>query len=343
VTWDADCAASASERCIPCSTAAKADFNDDGQVDAADLSRLLAAWGTPAVDIDGDGTTGASDLSGMLASWGAVPQPWYTPVEVTPNAAIVANADLRKRILATGLPWRVVDNISLMEMLVVPPGTFNMGCSASDASCTSYELPVHAVTISGAFYLGRYEVKQSQWEWIMGGNPSFFNGPAYPDAPNRPVENVSWNDAQSFLAIAGLRLPTEAEWEYAYRAGSSTAYHAMPSAPTGTNDSLLLHEIAWYSLNAGAQTRSVGGKAGNGLGFYDMSGNVWEWVRDWYAALYYATSPAIDPTGPATGFWRGMRGGSWGTPAFAQRSSNRNLLLPTESGNSLGFRAARTP
>ncbi|MCE2884119.1 MAG: SUMF1/EgtB/PvdO family nonheme iron enzyme [Planctomycetaceae bacterium] len=343
VAWDADCAASASERCAPCSIAAKADFNDDGQVDAADLSRLLAAWGTPAVDIDGDGTTGASDLSGMLASWGPVPRPWYTPVEIAPDAAVVTDGALRKAIIATALPWRVIDNLSLIEMLVVPPGTFDMGCSPSDPSCLLDEFPVHAVTISGAFYLGRYEVKQSEWAWMMGANPSIFQGPAYPDAPDRPVENVSWTDAHSYLALSGLRLPSEAEWEYAYRAGTQTAYHAMPNAPEGTNDGALLDNISWNSLNAGAQTRPVGGKRANGLGLHDMSGNVWEWVNDWYAAGYYAASPSIDPPGPATGFWKSIRGGAWISPASSHRSSFRNSIVPDSWASSLGFRAARTP
>ena len=118
---------------------------------------------------------------------------------------------------------------------------------------------------------------------------------------NRPVEAVSWNTIQGFLSATGMRLPTEAEWEYAYRAGTTTAFHGWAGQPAGTNDDSLVGNIAWYSSNSGGQTRPVGGKAANGFGLHDMAGNVWEWVSDWYGSSYYASSPLEDPQGPTSG------------------------------------------
>jgi formylglycine-generating enzyme required for sulfatase activity len=275
---------------------------------------------------------------------------WYTVLEQNPNPAVVTDGTLRNAITATGLPWRVRDNASQIEMLLVPPGTFNMGCSASNAfACVSdgRESPVHAVTLTNAFYIGRYEVTQAQWTARMGSNPSSFQSASaqVPAAqvPNRPVEQVSWTTIQGFLSATGLRLPTEAEWEYAYRAGTTTAFHSMPGFPNGTNDDTQVGNIAWRSSNSTSQTRPVGGKAANALGLHDMSGNVWEWVNDRYSSTYYASSPSTNPPGPASGSSRVRRGGSWDNDTNSLRSSFRASNSPGNTFNYCGFRVARAP
>ncbi len=339
-------------------TACDADVNGDGVVGAPDLAALLGAWGACsgcASDVNDDGLVNAADLSALLGLWGGTcsPLPWATVLEFAPNPAVVTSGSLRKAIAATGLPWRVRDNSSQIEMLLVPPGTFNMGCSASNSfSCSSDENPVHAVTLTNAFYLGRYEVTQAQWTARMGSNPSYFV--AHPSNgntanTNRPVELVSWTMIQGFLSTTGLRLPTEAEWEYAYRAGTTTAFHSMPGFPNGTNDYSQVGNIAWSSSNNGAYgtptygTKAVGQKAANALGLHDMSGNVWEWVNDWYSGTYYASSPSTNPPGPATGAGRVLRGGSWDFGTSSLRSSIRAYYAPGGTLSNSGFRVARAP
>jgi formylglycine-generating enzyme required for sulfatase activity len=147
--------------------------------------------------------------------------------------------------------------------------------------------------------------------------------------------------AGGFMALTGMRLPTEAEWEYAYRAGTTTAFHGFTGYPNGTNDDTLVGNIAWYSTNSTSQPRPVGGKAGNGFGLHDMAGNVWEWVNDWDGS--YSSSAQTDPTGPATGALRVGRGGSWGSGAFALRASYRNTIMPGSAYGDVGCRAARSP
>jgi formylglycine-generating enzyme required for sulfatase activity len=336
-------------------TACDADINGDGVVGAPDLAALLGAWGACsgcASDVNNDGLVDAADLSALLGLWGGTCSqlPWATVLESAADPAVVTNGALRKAIAATGLPWRVRDNATQIEMLLVPPGTFNMGCSTSNEfGCQSDEYPVHAVTLTNAFYLGRYEVTQAQWTAKMGSNPSFFQSASaqVPAAqvPNRPVERVAWITIQGFLSATGLRLPTEAEWEYAYRAGTTTAFHSMPGFPNGTNADNQVGNIAWW-LGGGtalSQTRPVGGKAANALGLHDMSGNVWEWVNDWYSSTYYALSPAVNPLGPATSASRVLRGGSWYVDTFYLRSSTRGYSAPGSADYGVGFRVARAP
>jgi formylglycine-generating enzyme required for sulfatase activity len=277
---------------------------------------------------------------------------WYTVLEQSPNPAIVTDATLRNAILATGYPWRVRDNGTQIELVLIPPGTFEMGCSGSGQySCAGGEYPVHTVSLTSAFYLGRYEVTQAQWSARMSSNPSYFQSASAhvsaAEVPSRPVEQLSWSSIEAFLVASDFRLPTEAEWEYAYRARTTTAFHSMPSSPNGTNDDGQVDVIAWFPLNSSAQTRPVGGKAGNGLGLHDMSGNVWEWCGDWYSPTYYASSPATNPTGPTTGTQRVIRGGSWFTgkdlPTYYVRSSTRGGGAPNEPTNNIGLRVARNP
>jgi formylglycine-generating enzyme required for sulfatase activity len=264
----------------------------------------------------------------------------------SPDPKVVTDPEWRERIIATGLPWRVRDNASQIEMLLVPPGTFMMGCSPSDQwGCRSNEDPVHEVTLTQPFYLGRYEVTQAQWTAVMGSNPSNFQSPSsqVPAAQvsNRPVERVSWTMIQDFEAATGLRLPTEAEWEYACRAGTQTAFN-LP--PTGTNDDGLLGQLAWFNQNAASQTHPVGQKQANNLGLHDMHGNAWEWVEDWYGGGYYGQSPSLDPPGPISGTLRVLRGGSWFDGSdWGVRASFRSGVNADLAGLNNGFRAARTP
>jgi formylglycine-generating enzyme required for sulfatase activity len=283
---------------------------------------------------------GTASLSNAFTYWTLE---WAAVLEFAPDPAVVTSDALRSAIVATGLPWRVRDNGSQIELVLVPAGTFIMGCSPSTAQgCVEDENPVHVVTLTNAFYVGRYEVTQGQWAAVMGWNPAWFQGPAYPDAESRPVETVSWSTVQGFLALTGLRLPTEAEWERAYRAGTTTAFHSMPGYPNGTSDDALLGNIAWFPQNSSSQTHVVGAKAPNALGLHDMSGNVFEWVSDWYSATYYLSSPAMNPTGPASGTYRVVRGGSW-AEATLLRASSRGGTVPTGKGSGLGFRVARSP
>ena len=330
------------------------DISGNHAVDGVDLAALLGTWGTNGqgefdCDIDNDGIVGGTDLTIILGGWGPCPPPvlpWATVLEQNVNPAVVTDATLRNAIIASGLPWRVRDNGTNIEMLLVPGGTFMMGCSASTAfGCASDENPKHQVTLTNAFYMGKTEVTQAQWQATMGENPSYFQPPIYTLDTNRPVEQISWNTIQDFNTSTGLRLPTEAEWEYAYRARTTTTFHSFPGYPNGTNDDTLLTNIAWYDGNSGGQPHPVGGKYANALGLHDMSGNIWEWCQDWYGSTYYTSSPAANPTGPMTGSARMFRGGNWGKPSNESRASKRDFFAPNSIawGYGFGFRVARNP
>jgi formylglycine-generating enzyme required for sulfatase activity len=338
----------------PASAQCAGDLNGDSQVNGADLGILLNAWGpcpngNPGCpgDLDADGSVGGSvdgaDLGILLASWGDCPgtvvPSWATLVEAQPDPAVVTDQALRAAIVATGLAWRVRDTATQIEMLVVPPGTFQMGCimGSNLYGCNSWEQPVHQVTLTNAFYLGRYEVTQAQWTARMGSNPSGTQG--YPDSASRPVEAVGWDTIQGFLAATGMRLPTEAEWEYACRAGTQTPFY------NGSTDDNSLGALAWYGWccggNSGIPTHPVGGKAANAFGFHDMLGNVWEWVNDRWGG--YSANAQTNPTGPASGSYRVLRGGSCLTALRFVRSSYRDIESPGLEYDHFGFRVARTP
>jgi len=331
------------------------DVVETGVIDGIDLAAVLGAWGTSGqgsfdTDTNDDGIVDGIDLATVLGGWGACPVPqvpsWATLVQAAPDPAIVASSSMRAAIVASGWAWRVKDTATQMEMLLIPPGTFSMGCSPSmQWPCSSAELPVHSVTLTNPFYLGRYEVTQAQWSEVMGGNPSTYRyASAYVaeiDVPRRPVETVSWNTVQEYLAAVGMRLPTDAEWEYAHRAGTATAFHGFAGHPAGTNDDSLLGNIAWFSDNANWQPRPVGGRQGNGLGLHDMAGNVSEFVQDWYAE--YTAKPQIDPQGPASGDHRVIRGGSCFHQSFVCNSYARQGMAPGSGLYETGFRVARNP
>jgi formylglycine-generating enzyme required for sulfatase activity len=291
--------------------------------------------------------SGSATLQNAFHYADGVRPTWATLIEAAPDPSVVTNPALRSAIAATGYAWRVRDTLAQIEMVLVPPGTFNMGCiHPGGSACYSDSLPVHEVTISRPFYLGRYEVTQSEWVARMGTNPSLFrpaNG--YADWQSRPVENIWWDLIQQFTSLTGTRLPTEAEWEHAYRAGTQTAFHGFAGYPDGTNDPSLLSNIAWFGAAGGYQTRPVGLKLANGFGLHDMAGNVWEYVNDYYASNYYSVSPSTDPPGPNSGQYRVMRGGSYEIGSSVCRASFREW-----GGNSgpiyshhIGFRVARDP
>lgn len=197
------------------------------------------------------------------------------------------------------------------------------------------EKPVHKVIISQPFYLGKYEVTQGEWVAVMGTNPSHFKGD-----PKRPVERVSWRMVQEFIRRLNAkeghnkyRLPTEAEWEYAARAGARTRY-------SFGDDETVLDQYAWYYKNDGGRTHPVGQLKPNAWGLYDMQGNVWEWVQDWRGP--YLGGTTIDPQGPLMGNAKGYRGGGWGYGAGRCRVADRNYDSPNYVYGTHGFRLART-
>ena len=310
-------------------------------VTVANPTTLIAVTppGVPGnADVVITGVHGTITVPGGFSYVSTVVPSWAILVEASPSPTMVTDATMRAAITATGLAWRVRDTATQMEMLLVPPGTFAMGCTASNRySCIFNEIPTHSVTLTQAFYMGRYEVTQSQWMAKMALNPSFFQGANYPDAANRPVEIVSWDTIQGYLNATGMRLPSEAEWEFACRAGTTTAFN------NGSSDDATIGTIAWYYFNSGGQTHVVGGKAPNALGLYDMAGNVAEWVNDWMGSTYYSVSPSTNPLGPVSGTFRVIRGGSYDNVTNELRSSSRHSAAPYQSWTQTGFRVARAP
>ena len=217
------------------------------------------------------------------------------------------------------------------QMVFVQGGSFMMGSNDGEDD----EKPVHQVSLSD-FYMGKYQVTQSQWKVIMGHNLADFKG------DDLPVEGVSWNDVQEFINKLNektgrkYRLPTEAEWEYAARGGQNTRGYKYAGS-----DNIV--EVAWFYDNSWGRTHPVGQKKANELGLYDMSGNVWEWCADWSGRDYYKNSSQNNPTGPVTGSYHRMRGGSWFDYALDCRVSYHNTVTSDDGAYWLGFRLLRTP
>ena len=217
-----------------------------------------------------------------------------------------------------------------LEMMLIPVGKFMMGSPKSEKDRLEKEAQ-HEVTISKPFYIGKYEVTQDQWEAVMGDNSSVLKG------GKLPVTNVSWDDCQKFIknlnakTNGGYRLPTEAEWEYACRAGTTTAY--------SFGDKMTPKDANYLDSKIGKPVE-VGSYKPNAFGLYDMHGNVWERCEDWHGDYPFAVT---DPKGPATGENRVLRGGSFSLIESKARSSFRSDLTPTDRYFSSGFRLARTP
>jgi len=223
-----------------------------------------------------------------------------------------------------------------VEMVKIPSGTFQMGGPESEAGRDLNEGPVHAVTLTKNFYLGKFEVTQGQWKAVMGSNSSkFVNGDNY------PVEGVSWNDCQAFISkmnthygsYGTFRLPTESEWEYSCRAGTTTPYYWGQTVDG---------KYCMYLSISGNTTRKVGNDpaSSNAFGLFDMSGNVWEWCSDWFGS--YQAASVVDPQGANSGSYHLLRGGSWRADAAKCRSAYRGHGHPSDLSQ-VGFRLALSP
>lgn len=208
----------------------------------------------------------------------------------------------------------------VLKLRRIEAGSFMMGSENGYDD----EKPVHKVTITQPFYMGIHPVTQAQWRQVMGSNPSFFKGDTL------PVETVSWENAMAFCGKLSRKtgrtvgLPTEAQWEYACRAGTTGDYAGK------------LDTMAWYDKNSGSTTHPVGTKQPNAWGLYDMHGNVWEWCLDWYGA--YPAGSVVDPQGPSSGSYRVFRGGCWCYFASSCRSAYRDYFSPGIASFDLGFR-----
>jgi formylglycine-generating enzyme required for sulfatase activity len=223
-------------------------------------------------------------------------------------------------------------NAAGIAFVSIPAGEFVMGCSPGDADCAAPEQPAHRVRITRPFEIAAHEITQRQWQAVMGSNPSYFKG------DDLPVERVSWNDTQAFLEKLNAtndgyhyRLPTEAEWEYAARAGNTSA---MPGEQSS---------VAWFDRNSEKASHRVGQKQPNAWGLYDTLGNVSEWVQDFFAVDYYSAATTADPSGPASGKNHVLRGGSWAGSSMQARVSYRVQMEPFSTNATIGFRCVRVP
>jgi formylglycine-generating enzyme required for sulfatase activity len=275
------------------------------------------------------------------------------PPPALASPIVTAKADASQSLVPVppASPSPIANSIG-MKLALIPAGAFPMGSTDSDPDALSDEKPQHRVRITQPFYLGVTEVTQGQYQAVMSENPSQFKG-----SDDLPVEQVSWLDAVRFcnklsdregrnpyyridgntVALAGgdgYRLPTEAEWEYACRAGTTTRF-------SFGDDEKELGRFAWYDANSNRRTHPVGERQPNAFGLYDMHGNVWEWCWDGYDSAYYKQSPANDPQGPGLAAYRVYRGGGWSLwPRYA-RSAHRNGNNPVYRYDYLGLRLAR--
>ena len=302
------------------------------------------AYNAPAVSLSGDLGSGVAPGTGKHLVWNA-----------RTDLAALYFPNVKVRVMAddSGAPIPPPSP----GMVWIPPGSFTMGSPVSEAQRYTDE-EQHTVTLTKGFYMGKYAVTQGQYLAVVGSNPSYFPGDL-----NRPVEQVSWNDATNYCALltqsdrlAGripatwtYRLPTEAEREYACRAGTTTAFHFGSAIHGG-----MANFYSYYEYDAAigdiyvaspvgylGRTTTVGSYAPNAFGLYDMHGNVWEWCRDWYGA--YPGGVGVDPTGPATGSYRVVRGGSWSSRGRLCRSAIRGNGYPARRYSDMGFRAVLAP
>jgi len=241
------------------------------------------------------------------------------------STSATASADSQKEITGKdGAP-----------MVLVPAGEFLMGSKAEEVNLR-WEHPQHKVFLD-AYYIDKYEVTVAQYrKFCQETGRSMPSAPSWGWQDNHPIVNVSWNDATAYANYCGKRLPTEAEWEKACRAGSTTKYGFGNS---GTK----IGDYAWYSVNSNKQTRPVGTKKSNAFGIYDMHGNAWEWCSDWYNENYYKSSPTNNPKGPSSGMGRVLRGGGWYSSVGYCRSAFRNWDPPSFRYVNYGFRCAWSP
>lgn len=242
-------------------------------------------------------------------------------------------ADKKETLGQTEEIWR--EPITGMEFLRVPGGCYEMGCGSWAGDCDNDSKPAHEVCVD-VFWIARYEVTLDQWMKIIK-----FNRPEIGKAPNHPVENISWDDAKEFIELLNatsndgfiFRLPTEAEWEYACRSGGKPEIYA------GSNE---IEAVAWYRESSDKRTHRVGSKGPNGLGIYDMSGNVREWCEDRYSGNAYRRHQQFNPIYQAGGSFRVIRGGGYKTVAFFCRTTSRYRLNPRDRRSGVGFRIIKT-
>jgi len=240
------------------------DLNKDRTVDSADLGTLLGSFGLcqsgDPGDFNFDAAIDSSDLGTMLGNFGQCPSDlaWATVLQWNPDPDVVLDADVRANIVASGYPWRVLDTGTGIEMLLIPGGTFSMGEEG-------WAGPVHTVTLTKAFYLGKTEVTQAQWQAKMDSNPSRFKNDL--DSASRPVEGVTWNDTASFSTITGLRLATEAEWEYACRGEKQLHFTACPATQTAPTMTVYLETLRGTTAIQEAQHTPLAAKIPMRLGF----------------------------------------------------------------------------
>ena len=290
------------------------DVDDNGSVDISDVTLLIdyilsadaVAINQSASDVDQDGGVSISDVTALID---------YILLGTWPAQTITVGS-------------------VTFTMVPVQGGTFTIGATAEQGDeATDREKPAHQVTLTTTYCIAATEVTQALWQAVMGNNPSGFTGDL-----NRPVEQVSWNDCQTFISklnqMTGktFRLPTEAEWEFAARGGNLSQGYKY----AGSND---IEAVAWYSGNAGGTTHAVATKQANELGLFDMSGNVLEWCQDWYAG--FTSDAQTNPTGPVTGSNRVYHSGCFDYPAHGCRVAFRYYSSPTYAGsNRLGLRLA---
>jgi len=276
-----------------------------------------------------------------------------------PTGCRAKSGTTREPYTKTGWAREVVHENTGMALVFMPAGEFLMGelLSAEEvgrqygghASWFRPEQPVHLVRITKPFYIGKHEVTVGAFRQFAGATryrteverrnetqrrqDETWRDRKHAMTDEHPVACVSWDDAAAFCDWAGMRLPSEAEWEYACRGGSATTF-------SFGDDAAQLGDYAWYRENSGERTHAVGQKRANGRGLYDMHGNVWEWCSDWYDHEYYSRSEAEDPKGPASGRNHVERGGSWGSPTVFCRSATRDEPPAEKTYTREGFRVA---
>ncbi len=268
-------------------------------------------------------------LQGRLEA-GPVEVPLPAVISVRPQPEQRAWRDSKEKVYqppaVTIAPLEVRTNLKDgLRYVRIPSGTFQMGCSPGDGECHPNEKPAHEVRISEAFWMGQTAVTVEAYKRYAAAN-----GKAMPSlrfgGDSLPMTEIDWTEAKSYCEWAGMRLPTEAEWEYAARAGTTEARYGAPL------------DIAWYEANSGGRPNPVGTKAPNAFKLHDMLGNVREWTADWYSDSHAGSGPVTDPTGHSTGQYRVLRGGSWGNNASDVRASYRNFYRPAYRSNNVGFR-----
>ena len=302
------------------------------------------------------------ETRGMMES--VTHKPDMKPANAEQQAVVSIPPDWTKEVrrvkVATpeGEKWREITyykNSIGMEFVLIPAGELMMGSGQSAAEVARLsstkgqyfadEHPQHCVQITKPFHMGAHEVTQDQYERVIAKNPAYFKG------SRNPVEKVSWHDAADFCKRLSqregvfYRLPTEAEWEYACRAGTTTPFYfgnTISTSQANYNGNYFVYGDGRKGVSR-QKTSAVGSFAANAWGLYDMHGNVWEWCQDWFAKDYYGRSPADDPTGPDTGVSRVLRGGAWYYNPWDCRSAYRLGLNPANSFNPFVFRVVCAP